>query len=183
MARSNEVMTMEAQLDPKSLPYQFWLVMGVLAITVVGIIAIPFFVIFYHAWYKGRYFEHHSLRLTERTVEIHRGVVFRRHTNLPYDRITDVSVEQGPFMRRYGIHKVTVESAGQTQMQGTANMVGVIDPDGFREAVLHNVEIAKSGVAPAAPATAGTGAMVGSATVLSLLTEIRDSLRRLEEKG
>lgn len=186
MTTSDEIITLDAELDPKALPYLFWIVCGIMAITVVGIPFIPFFAIFYHAWYKGRYFEHHSMRLTERTVEIHSGVVFRRHTNLPYDRITDVSVEQGPFMRRYGIHKVTVETAGQTQMQGTASMVGVIDPDAFRQAVLNNVEVLKSGAAAVAPQAAGgvgSAAMAGSATVLSLLTEIRDSLRRMEGKG
>ncbi len=185
MSTSGEIITLEADLDPKSLPYQFWVVCGFMCITVVGIPFIPFFAIFYHAWYKGRYFEHHSMRLTERTVEIHRGVVFRRHTNLPYDRITDVSVEQGPFMRRYGIHKVTVETAGQTQVQGTASMIGVVDPDAFRQAVLNNVEVLKAGAAPAMPQAGGAGsaAIAGSATVLSLLTEIRDSLRRMESKG
>ena len=187
MTTQDGTITLEAEIDPKSLPYQFWLVMGVMLITVVGILLMPFVAIFYHAWYKGRYFDYHSIRLGERTVEIHKGVVFRRHTNVPYDRITDVSVEQGPFMRRYGVHKVTVETAGQTQIQGTASMIGVIDPETFRNSVLHNVELATAGAGAAAGGAmseAGTGASVaGSETVVGLLTEIRDSLRRLEGKG
>lgn len=183
MAESRDVEAIKAEIDPQVLPYKFWLVFGIMCITVVGILGLPFWAIIYHVFYKPRYYEFHSLTLTERTAEIVQGIVFRRRTNIPYDRITDVSVEQGPLMRRFGIHKVTMETAGQTQMEGTASMYGVVDPEAFREKVLDNVESMRMGAAgPMAMAGAGAGEMAaGSGDVVGLLTEIRDTIQRIEE--
>ena len=172
-----------AEIDDKANKYLFWTVMWVTAVTVVGIPFMPIIAIIYWAWYAPRYREFHTLELTETGITSKRGVVFRSQTNVPLDRITDVSVHQGPLMRSFGVYKVTVESAGQTQMQGAANIIGVVDPYDFRDAVLHNVELVKQGTAtestPAAeavPVTAGTDAQT------QLLTEIRDILARMEER-
>ena len=94
-------------------------------------------------WYAPRYREFHTLELDGINVKSKRGVVFRSETNVPLERITDVSVHQGPLMRNFGVYKVSVESAGQTQMQGAATIIGVADPYVFRDAVLENVEMIK----------------------------------------
>ena len=51
-------------------------------------------------------------------------------------------------MRAFDVHKLTVESAGQTQEQGAVSIIGVVDPYDFRDAVLANAELLKQGTAP-----------------------------------
>ena len=175
-----------AEIDDRVKTYLFWTIVWVSAITVVGIPLLPFIAIFYWAWYAPRYNEHHTLRLTATGVESKRGVMFRSQTNVPLDRITDVSVHQGPLMRRFDVYKVTVESAGQTQEQGAASIFGIADPYAFRDAVLHNVELMKAGAGAGAAAVgvdAGVGVAAGSDASVELLTEIRDILARMEGKG
>ena len=53
--------------------------------------------------------------LDEVNVMSKRGVVFRSETNVPLERITYVSVHQGPLMRNFGVHKASIERAGRTQ--------------------------------------------------------------------
>ena len=171
------------EIDPKTNRYLFWTVMWVTAVTVVGIPFMPFIAIFYWAWYAPRYRQYHTLDLTETGVESKRGVVFRSQTNVPLDRITDVSVHQGPLMRTFDVYKLTVESAGQTQEQGAVSVIGVVDPYDFRDAVLANTELLKQGAASEAAVSTGIGAtQTGADAQTELLTEIRDILARMEAR-
>ena len=157
--------------------------MWITAVTVVGIPFMPFIAIFYWAWYAPRYRQFHTLDLTETGVVSKRGVVFRSQTNVPLDRVTDVSVHQGPLMRAFDVYKLTVESAGQTQEQGAVSIIGVVDPYDFRDAVLANAELHKQGTAPESSTAVPTASMSpGTDAQTQLLTEIRDLLAKIEAK-
>ncbi len=171
-----------AEIDDKANKYLFWTVMWITAVTVVGIPFMPIIAIIYWVWYAPRYREFHTLELTETGITSKRGVVFRSQTNVPLDRITDVSVHQGPLMRNFGVYKVTIESAGQTQMQGAASIIGVVEPYPFRDAVLENVELLKNQTAVASAPETGGIAMTSSDAQLQLLGEIRDILARIEAR-
>ena len=180
--------TVSVEIDDNVKRYLFLTVMLVSAITVVGIPFIPFIAIIYWVWYAPRYREFHTLELTETGVQSKRGVVFRSETNVPLERITDVSVHQGPLMRWVGVHEVRIESAGQTQQQGAVSIVGVVEPYRFRDAVLYNVELAKAPT-PADDTVIGTDAHVAvgdgesSGEQLQLLKEIRDLLSVIAAKS
>ena len=177
--------TVSTEIDDKVKPYLFWYIVGIFIITVVGIPLIPFFAIFYWSWYAPRYREYHTLELTDTAVESKRGVVFRSQTNVPLDRITDVAVHQGPLMRRFDIYKVTIESAGQTHVEGAASIIGVVDPYVFRDAVMRRVDEVRS--QSACDASTGARAEVDDETVsneqIRLLREIRELLARINEKS
>lgn len=185
MTEANETaQVLKAEIDETTNKYLFWTVMWVSAVTVVGIPLIPFLAIFFWLWYAPRYREFHTLELSETGVESKRGVIFRSQTNVPLDRITDVAVHQGPLMRYFGVYKLTVESAGQTQLQGAANIIGVAEPYTFRDAVLHNVELAKQRAAESsAQPSEGNQPVADSDAQTQLLTEIRDLLAKIEARG
>ena len=180
MSERGTANAISAEIDDRVKQYLFWTVMWVSAVTVVFI---PIIAIIYWVWYAPRYREFHTLELDEVNVKSKRGVVFRSETNVPLERITDVSVHQGPLMRNFGVYKVSVESAGQTQLQGAATIIGVADPYVFRDAVLENVEMIKQrsggdgSIATDAPTAAGSNVQT------ELLTEIRDILKRIDTKS
>ena len=184
MAVSNRTANvLSAEIDDKVKQYLFWTVMWITVITVVGIPFLPFVAIIYWAWYAPRYKEFHTLELSETGVQSKRGIVFRSQTNVPLDRITDVAVHQGPLMRYFGVYKVTVESAGQTQLQGAANIIGVADPYRFRDAVLQNVELVKQRAGDSiTQVTERPSSDVDSDAQTRLLSEIRDILARIEAR-
>ncbi len=168
---------LEAQFDRGIIPYTRWVVSGFLVITVVGIALIPFWLLF-SAWYGNEYMRRLSARLTTCALEIRKGVFFRSEATIPLNRVTDLRMHDGPLMRHYNLRGVKVETAGQSGATGSeGSLVGVIDADEFRDAVLRQRQkVLDEEQGSDAPAPAG-------ADVADILTEIRDILKRIESKS
>jgi membrane protein YdbS with pleckstrin-like domain len=58
------------------------------------------------------YYERMSYRLTQTEMEWRRGVWFRRMGIVPYNRITNIDIVQGPFQRWLGIASLKIQTAG-----------------------------------------------------------------------
>ena len=172
----------EAEFDGKVASWGRVVICGYLFISVVGIILIPLWwaVSF---WYGAEYLRRVSARLTTNALEIRIGVFFRKESTIPLNRITDLRLHDGPVMRHYGLRGLKVETAGMSgQDSGSeGNLIGVIDAEGFRNAVLaqrQRVIEAESGRS-AAPAPAP---MAGDSSTDAVLVEIRDILARIESQ-
>ena len=170
----------EAQFDGNTVKWIRVIVSGFLVITVVGILLIPFWLVF-SFWYGAEYMRRVSARLTDQALEIRIGVFFRKESTIPLNRVTDVRLHDDPVMRHYGIRGLKVETAGMSgdSASSEGNLVGIADAEGFRNAVLEQrqrVIDAESGrgrpvqtVSAEAPDTAN-----------ETLEEIRDILARIE---
>ena len=179
--QSGSQVVLEGQFDKRVISYVRVVISLLMVITVVGIPFIPFWLLFslkYGPEFYGRLF----VRLTPRTLEIRKGVYFRKEITIPLNRITDVRLHDDPIMRSLGIRGLKVETAGQAgQGAGTeGDLIGLIDAVKFRDAILRERERSVEGVQPAvvptpSPATSGD--------TDSVLTEIRDILARIESKG
>ncbi len=175
----------EAQFD-RSIPGYYRLVVcGFLFITVVGILLIPFWWAM-SFWYGAEYLRRASAKLTANALETKMGVFFRKESTIPLNRITDLRLHDGPLMRHYGLRGLKVETAGSSGGQygnSEGNLIGVVDAEAFRNAVLtqrQRVIEAESGRSPAPTANATTAA--DSAASGSVLVEIRDILARIEAR-
>jgi putative membrane protein len=167
----------KAQFNPKVCTYWLSSVTLVLTLTIVGIpllllwLPIGFFV-------TRRYLDRMECLLTEKALKVNKGIFVRVEKTIPLEKITDMGMVQGPVMRYFDLHTLTVETAGQSGEGALVSLTGIKDAKEFREAVL-NQRDAISGPSPqAAPAKAGTEPDGAS----SLLSEIRDSLLRIEAK-
>ena len=181
MSPSGSKIIMEGQFDRRYIGYyRIWVSMF-LVITAVGILFIPFWLIF-SLWYGPESIRRLSVRLTPTTLEIGKGVYFRKEITIPLSRITDVRLHDGPLMRFFRIRGLKVETAGQSgQTSGTeGDLIGVIDAVEFRDAILRERERSVEGVQPAATPTPSPAT---SGDTDSVLTEIRDILARIESKG
>ena len=172
----------EAQFDRKVVSWIRVMFSGILFITVVGIPLIPFWLAF-SSWYGPEYMRRVSARLTANAVEIRIGVFLRKESTIPLNRITDVRLHDDPVMRHYGIRGLKLETAGGSGQNSSSegNLVGVIDAEDFRNAVLAQRQLvidAESG--RAAPAAAAPSAAATSSD--SVLLEIRDILGRIETR-
>ena len=170
----------EAQFDERYTGHLRVLVSLFLVITVVGILLIPFWLIF-SLWFAPESLRRLSACVTHNSVEIKKGVYFRKEITIPLSRITDVRLHDGPLMRFYGIRGLRVETAGQAgQYAGTeGDLVGVVDPVEFRDAILRQRELLVEG----GEAAGRAGSAEVSSDDASVLTEIRDILARIEAKG
>ena len=166
----------EAQFDRKLIGWARLVIAGFLCITVAGILLIPFWWAF-SFWYGAEYMRRVSARLTTNALEIKVGVFFRKESTIPLNRITDLRLHDGPLMRHYGLRGLKVETAGGGGQNASSegNLIGVIDAEGFRNAVLaqrQRVIEAETGQAPTAA--------VAAAPSNDTLVEIRDILARIE---
>ncbi|NKF49890.1 PH domain-containing protein [Shewanella sp. WXL01] len=127
----------------------YWLTSGavVLAITLVGI---PLLLLWFPIGLllTRAYINNMSAELTETKLIVRKGILQRTENTVPLDKITDLALIQGPLMRMYGIHKLTVETAGQSGAGALINLIGVNDVEAFRAKVLEQKQILNDKVTP-----------------------------------
>ena len=167
----------EAKFDPRLIGYGAWLISLYLAITVVGLLLIPFWLAV-SGWYGREFLRRVSARVTTQAVEIRKGVFFRKEATIPLNRITDVRLHDDPLMRFFGLRGLKVETAGQSgpQAGSEGDLLGVIDAVEMRNAILlQRQQVVDTGGEPTAPK-----AKPEEST--HVLGEIRDILARIEER-
>ena len=160
-----------AEFDKRVIDY-FWLqALFLLLVSFAGIPLIPIWLIAGRALHKKQY-ENLSCELTERSLNLRKGVLIKVQKNIPLDKITDLGVNEGPLLRHFGLCSLMIETAGSAQ-GSTGHLFGVIDPLEFRDRVLAQRDLvtSNSGAQAAAPAAANDGVLV----------EIRDTLQRIEK--
>lgn len=171
----------EASFDPK-LP-TYYLLSGTLVLVVL-IVTIPLAVVYFIVgkFFIDRYIERMRCTLTERTLEIRKGLFNRVESTVPLEKITDLQMVQGPIMRFFGLHGFKVETAGTSSGPGAhlVSLVGIVDAPGFRQAVLDQRDALADGRASTPRVDAPRPALPDESA--ALLVQIRDSLVRIEAK-
>ena len=169
----------DAQFDRGYIAYWRVLISLYLTVTVVGIPFIPFWLI-YSLWFGPKDYQGFSARLTTQALELRKGVFNRSESTVPLNRITDLKLYQGPLMRRFNLHGLKVETAGQSGQSASSegNLLGIVDAADFRNAILRQRQIIL-GAEPSEDASSPAATADGTT---ELLTEIRDILARIEAK-
>ena len=126
------------------------------------------------------YFSRLRCELTDRNLQIDKGVLVRTESTIPLDKITDMQMVQGPLMRLAGIHGLKVETAGQSAgaSGATGTILGVVDARDFRDRVLAERDRVTENTA-GTPAPSAT-ALAGGEDTAEVLRDIRDTLGRIE---
>lgn len=101
------------------------------AVPVVALVLVGAFVV----WYPQARYDRWRWRLTDLAVELERGVVIRQAEALPYFRIQQIDVNQGPVDRMLGLASLQVTSASAS---GSVSLPGIAadDAPGVRRALL-----------------------------------------------
>ncbi|MCT8336849.1 PH domain-containing protein [Methanoculleus sp. Afa-1] len=139
-------------------------------------IAIPSLaVIAFVAYWIPLYHESIVYRLSVTEVTWQRGVWFRQTGIVPYNRITNVDISQGPLMRFFSFSAVRVQTAGYSaQAQAEIVINGIADPRDLQEKIMNFVRrtgpVAVEG-APEEPLTAD--AVVEELRAIRVLLESR----------
>jgi len=94
-------------------------------------------IIIFVAWWIPLYCESITYRLTPTEITWERGVWFRQTGIVPYNRITNVDISQGPLMRFFSFSAVRVQTAGYSA-QARAEIVlnGIADPKDLQETIM-----------------------------------------------
>lgn len=148
---------------------------------ILGIAALAVCVIFACIW-APLYYKSVVYHLNETEMTWRRGVFFRKTGIVPYNRITNVDIVQGPVMRVFGIYHLKIETAGGGASKNSAEIQieGVENPEPIRQLIMDFVR----GQKPAAAATGTEYKPVSSAApdMQALLEEVSAIRRLLEER-
>ena len=114
--------------------------------------------------------------LGERSVKGKRGVFWKRTVTVPYEKVTNIDITQGPLQRAFGIGNLHVQTAGASASQGGAAelvIYGVRDLEGLREKIMDSITSARD-QQPLHPETS-------RADTLGLILDELRAIRRLAE--
>lgn len=169
-----------AEFDPKLKFYWFLTTLIAMVVTVVGIPLVPFWLLGLGMWWCRKRFDHLQCFVQGRSLVVRNGIMFKVERTIPLDKIQDLTLREGVIQKFFGLCSLQIETAGQSTTPGSsdANLVGIVDARGFRDKVLqHRDDLAEGLTGPALPTTHSD-----PAAVEGLLTEIRDSLKRIEDR-
>ena len=96
----------------KGLILYLWIYINlILLCTIIGIVVMFFWVPF--GWIVHmKQLKNHSLTLTKSGIEIRKGWIFKARQNIPLDKLTDISIHEGPLLGMCNIVKIVFETAG-----------------------------------------------------------------------
>ncbi len=135
--------------------------------------------------------------LTDRSMRLRRGVLFLNETTITYENVQNVTVEQGPIQRLYGIADVVVSTAGGgsggphgkgsgAQSGHTGRIEGVDNAHHIRDLIMTRVRASRSAGlgdehpalsdSPRAAAQDGSTSPAWTPAHLAALRQIRDAL-------
>jgi len=80
----------------------------------IPILAILIFI----AYWISKYYDTIVYKLTENEITWRRGVWFKKTGIVPYNRITNIDIAQGPISRKLGIAALKIQTAGYSGQAG-----------------------------------------------------------------
>ncbi|MDP6856464.1 MAG: PH domain-containing protein [Candidatus Thalassarchaeaceae archaeon] len=161
-ADSGHIVSVE--FDPKVKVY-WWLgaMLGMIS-TLIGI-PLAFLWLIIGMPIHQKQFEGLGCSLTDRSLNIRMGWMFKKQQNIPLDKLTDVSIHEGPILNAFGVVRMHFETAGSAPFI----LTGVKGGPQFRDLILKQRDSLSSQTVMAPQNTQSDGVLV----------EIRDLLKEI----
>ena len=161
-ADSGQIMAVE--FDKKIIIY--WWIMANFGL-MISFIGIPLMLIWIpFGWLVHmRQYEHMSGGLTDRSLNMRMGWIFKKQQNIALDKLPDVSISEGPVLKAFGVVKMQFETAGAAPFI----LTGVKNSNQFRDLVLQHRDSLVSNPQKSSPSEDSN----------NVLVEIRDLLKEI----
>jgi membrane protein YdbS with pleckstrin-like domain len=157
-------------------------VFGELPLSVHAWILVGFVIgtILFFAW-AGLYYESMWYELREDEMSWKRGIWFRKTGIVPYNRITNLDIRQGPVMRALHIYTLSIQTAGYSgQAVPEIRIEAIVHAEELRELIRSMVRAGRGGDGT------GTGkpeVETGRISIEGQILEELQKIRVLLEKG
>jgi len=138
-------------------------------------------VVFFAYWIP-KYCSSVSFLLTENEIVVEKGVWWKKKSIVPYNRITNIDVVQGPLSRKFGIASIKIQTAGYSMAGGFSakgaetEIFGVKNYQEIRDFILNTIRGIKPVAVEAAAEKSGLEGII--CEILQELKEIRKLLER-----
>ena len=91
------------------------------ALIVAISLLVPLFLLIVFTWYWiAQYYASISYALTDNEIVVQKGVWWKKKSYVPYNRITNINIVQGPISRRFQLGTVLIQTAGFSGAAGSA---------------------------------------------------------------
>ena len=105
-----------------------------IALAVVASITLMFVIpVLIALYWIPRYYATIRYKLTRSEIEWRRGVWFKKTGIVPYNRITNVDISQGPISRRLGSASLKIQTAGYSAPSGSMGGTAEIKLEGIEQ--------------------------------------------------
>ncbi|HUU75502.1 MAG TPA: PH domain-containing protein [Methanoregulaceae archaeon] len=157
-----------------------WLIPIALFISpkVTLLIGIPIMaIVLFALWWIPKYYSTIRYILTDKEINWKRGVWFKQTGIVPYNRVTNVDILQGPLSRLFLVSSVRIQTAGYSA-QAAAELVlaGIEDPENLREIIMRHIHSGPPGAVETF-AESGNEAEIQK-SILAELTMVRKLLEK-----
>lgn len=79
--------------------------------------------------------------LEEDAVLLKKGVFWRKRSTLPYAKITNIDITQGPVERLYNTGKLHIQTAGYSQQQNAELVIpGIRDCEALKDSIMQRIK-------------------------------------------
>lgn len=80
---------------------------------ILSLIFITFIlIVLYTAFWIPKFYSSKSYSLSENDIVIEKGVWWKRKSIVPYNRVANIDVVQGPLSRRFALGIISIQTAG-----------------------------------------------------------------------
>jgi len=90
---------------------------------------------------------------TDMNLKLERGIIWKKYSNIPYERVQNVDIRRGIIARMLGFSTVDIQTAGASysprggaRSEGHIPAVGVKHAEEIREFVMHKISRKHSGM-------------------------------------
>ncbi|MEP3388113.1 MAG: PH domain-containing protein [Reichenbachiella sp.] len=165
-----------AEFSPKIKLYTLLTVSFFMTLSVFGIVLLPIWFLGLGQYISRRYYESLSCSLTAHHLQFKKGVMFKVEKTIPLENIQDLTFIENPILKLLQLKILKIETASQgNPMKSDMQLVGIIDADDFKNAVLAQREKLSS-------RTSTDGNTHDSNEVVSLLRDIKEILTEIRNK-
>lgn len=167
--------------------FLWWIIPLAVALTVLGeplaagIVALAVFlpvivVLLVALYWIPRFHSSIEYVLGEDELVVARGVWWKTKSVVPYNRITNVNIYQGPISRHYGIGRLAIQTAGFSGVDSSGHKTAEADILGIR-----NFEDIKDAVMSLVNGTKPVAVEAGAEPVKDMNREVLEELRRIRK--
>ena len=111
-----------------------------IAVMLISIVEIPTAALIW-LWIS-RYFKSIKYMVSDDFIRIQKGVFWKELSTIPFEKVQNVEIHQGPIERSFGLGKVLIHTAGYSgQMTAEGIIKGIIDFQKFAAALTDKVKL------------------------------------------
>ena len=102
---------------------------------IISIILGLFFVVIFGEVYARLAYNNWRYQFTEHNLKLERGIIWKKYSNIPYERVQNVDIQRGIIARMMGFSTVDIQTAGAAYSgRGISKSEGHIPAVGLKHA-------------------------------------------------